>query len=95
VRIIDWEYCGYGDGLFDLAHIANSAAMTFEEEKYMLEVYFGYFETEMWEMLKQMKYISDVYNATWPIFLACMADSADSKIGYIEKARKMINLLTD
>jgi thiamine kinase-like enzyme len=90
VCIIDWEYCGYGDGFFDFAHIANCGSMTFEEERFMLKTYFGFFEMEMWETLRRMKYISNVYNATWYIFHACIVDDIKLKNRYTEEANKSV-----
>jgi len=87
ICIIDWEFCGYGDGFFDLAHISRGD-MTFEEEKFMLKIYFGHFEMEMWEMLQQMKYISRVYDALWYAFHSCMADDIDQKNLFMEAATK-------
>ena len=95
VCIIDWEYCGYGDGFFDFAHLANCVGMTDEEQQFMLKVYFGYLEGEMWEMLRQMKYISDVYDATWFIFHSCITDVTNLKSFYTNEADKKINNLAD
>ena len=95
ICMIDWEYCGYGDGFFDFAHIANCISMTAEEQQFMLKTYFGYFEPEMWEMLRQMKYISDVYDATWYIFHACLTDDEKTKNTYIKIADNKINNLAN
>lgn len=95
ICIIDWEYCGYGDGFFDFAHFANCVGMTDEDQQFMLKTYFGYFEPEMWEMLRQMKYISDVYDATWYIFHACIVDYEKTKNYYIKTGDEKINNLAD
>ena len=95
ICIIDWEYCGYGDGFFDFAHIANSTGMTVEEQQFMLKTYFGYYEPEMWQMLRQMKFISDAYCAIWYIFHSCIADDPETKSQYTETAHNSVNGLAD
>jgi thiamine kinase-like enzyme len=95
VSVIDWEYCGYGDGFFDFAHIANCGGMTFEEEKFMLNTYFEYFEMDMWEILRQMKYISSVYCVLWYVFHACIVDDEKTKDYYIKTGNDGINNLAD
>jgi len=95
ICFIDWEYCGYGDGFFDFAHFANCIGMAVEEQKFMLKTYFGYFEPEMWEMLRQMKYISSVYDATWYIFHACLTDDEETKNNFIKTGNDKINGLAD
>ncbi|MCL2775100.1 MAG: phosphotransferase, partial [Oscillospiraceae bacterium] len=95
ICIIDWEYCGYGDGFFDFAHFANCIGMTDEDRQFMVKTYFGYFEPEIWEMLRQMKYISDVYDATWYIFHACITDDEKTKNNYIKTGSDKIKSLAD
>ncbi len=95
VCIIDWEYCGLGDGFFDFAHLANCAGMTDKDQQLMLKIYFGYYEPEMWKMLQQMKYVSDVYCATWFIFHACITDNNTQRDRFIKEANTGIDGLAD
>ncbi|MCL2352556.1 MAG: phosphotransferase [Firmicutes bacterium] len=95
VCIIDWEYCGYGDGFFDFAHLANCVGLTDEDQQLMLKLYFGYYEPEIWEMLRQMKYISDVYGATWFIFHASIAEDETQKENFMNTAHTLVNKLAD
>jgi thiamine kinase-like enzyme len=39
--LIDWEYGGFGTPLFDLANIAANASLSEEQERSLLESYFG------------------------------------------------------
>jgi thiamine kinase-like enzyme len=39
--LIDWEYGGFGTPLFDLANIAANGSLTDEQERMLLESYFG------------------------------------------------------
>ena len=94
IYFIDWEYCGYGDGFFDFAHIANCIGMADKEQQLMLKMYFGYYEPEMCEMLRQMKYISNVYDATWYIFHACLTDDEETKHRHLKTGGEKINALS-
>jgi len=69
--------------------------MTDEEQQFMLKTYFGYFEPEMWDMLRQMKYISNVYDATWYIFHACITDDEKLKNQFIKTGNDKINYLAN
>lgn len=40
-RVLDWEWSGMGDPLFDLAGLAVTHALEAEETEHMLRVYFG------------------------------------------------------
>jgi len=89
ICLIDWEFCGYGDGFFDFAHISRRG-MLFEEKKFMLTTYFGYFDMEMWRMLQLMEYISRAYDAIWQIFHSCVFDDIDTRKFFTDSANKII-----
>ena len=64
--IIDWEHCGYGARLFDLANIASNAQMPEELERIMLEYYYGVApEREHWRRYKAFRAASHLREAMW------------------------------
>ena len=89
ICIIDWEFCGYGDGFFDFAHISRRG-MTFDEKKFLLKTYFGYFEMEMWKILRQMEYISSAYDAVWQAFHSHVVDDMSIRESLAESANRII-----
>ncbi|MCW4631203.1 MULTISPECIES: choline/ethanolamine kinase family protein [Marinomonas] len=46
IWLIDWEYTGMGDPLFDLAVVARSHNLTFEQQVYLIESYNGSLDKE-------------------------------------------------
>jgi len=63
--IIDWEYAGMGDPFFDLANFSDHHELTDEQDRWLLECYFGKVESSQWAHLKIMKIMSDLREATW------------------------------
>lgn len=66
IWLIDWDYAGFGNPLFDLAGLASNNQLGEAEERYLLEYYF---ESEIPERLhyrfKAMKAISLLREAMW------------------------------
>ncbi|OQY26199.1 MAG: hypothetical protein B6I38_11700 [Anaerolineaceae bacterium 4572_5.1] len=65
IRILDWEYAGMGDPLFDLANFAVHHEFNDEQDRWLLESYFGEITDENWARLKILKIISDFREAMW------------------------------
>jgi thiamine kinase-like enzyme len=63
--IIDWEYAGMGDLFFDLANFSDHHNLSDEQDRWLLECYFGEVKAAHWAHLKIMKVISDFREATW------------------------------
>ena len=93
ICIIDWEFCGYGDGFFDFAHILNISNATFDEEKFLLTTYFGYFDMELWNTLQQLKYMGKVCDAAWFLFHAGITENETIKEKYLQSGSQCINNL--
>ena len=92
--IVDWELCGYGDAYFDLARIAYLENTSVQEEKRMLEQYFGFFEEEMLHTLQQMKYVGMVSEAVWAFFHSSIQDDGHSQTyDYTAFAKEVIRIL--
>ena len=65
VRILDWEYAGMGDVFFDLANLSVNHSFSDEQDRWLLESYFGEVTTARWARLKLMKIMSDFRESMW------------------------------
>jgi thiamine kinase-like enzyme len=65
VRILDWEYAGMGDVFFDLANFSVNHSFSDEQDRGLLESYFGEVTTGRWTRLKLMKIMSDFRESMW------------------------------
>jgi len=63
--ILDWEYAGMGDIFFDLANFSDHHSLTDEQDRWLLQCYFGHVTPARWAHLKIMKIMSDLREATW------------------------------
>ncbi len=76
--LIDWEYGGMNDPLFDLGALAIEAELTDEQERFFLQQYFGGELTE-----KQMgsliinKFLCDALWAYWAVLQIAMGKSRE------------------
>ncbi len=70
ITVIDWELSGVGDPYMDLASLPYSNHFKEEEEVFLLSEYFGYYEDEMLQNLKDMKYVGMVREVAWALFYA-------------------------
>jgi thiamine kinase-like enzyme len=67
IRILDWEYAGMGDVFFDLANFSVHHQLTDEQDRWMLECYFGEVSPQAWGRLKILKSMSDFREAMWAL----------------------------
>lgn len=65
IRILDWEYAGMGDPVFDLANFSTHHEFTDEQDRWLLECYFGEVTAARWARIKLLKVISDFREAMW------------------------------
>jgi len=65
IRILDWEYAGMGDPVFDLANFSVHHEFTDEQDRWLLECYFGKVTATNWARIKLLKIISDFREAMW------------------------------
>jgi thiamine kinase-like enzyme len=63
--ILDWEYAGMGDLFFDLANFSNNHELSPEEDRLLLECYFGEVTAQNLAHLNIMKIMSDFREAMW------------------------------
>ena len=62
---LDWEYAGMGDPVFDLANFSVHHEFTGDQDRWLLEFYFGGVSAENWARIKLLKVISDFREAMW------------------------------
>ena len=67
LRILDWEYAGMGDVFFDLANFAVHHTFSEDQDRLLLESYFGEATRPRLARLKLMKIMSDFREAMWAI----------------------------
>ena len=65
IRILDWEYAGMGDPVFDLANFSTHHEFTDDQDRWLLECYFGEVTAARWARIKLLKVISDFREAMW------------------------------
>jgi len=65
IRILDWEYAGMGDLFFDLANLSVNHSFSDEQDRLLLEYYFGEATEQLWARLKIMKIMSDFRESMW------------------------------
>jgi thiamine kinase-like enzyme len=65
VRMIDWEYGGMGDRMFDLGNLAANNAFDESHEQMLLELYFGEIRPEHLQKLHLMRLTSDLRESMW------------------------------
>lgn len=67
IRIVDWEYAGMGDRYFDLANFSVNHELSVEDDRRMLEAYFGHFREEDMAAVRLMRFMSDFREAMWGV----------------------------
>jgi thiamine kinase-like enzyme len=65
IRVLDWEYAGMGDSYFDLANLAAQHRFGDEQDRLLLETYFGATTPRRLARFKLMKGMSDFREAMW------------------------------
>jgi thiamine kinase-like enzyme len=65
LRLIDWEYGGRGNRFFDLGNFAANLQLTDDQEKSLLQAYFGVVRPEDVRRLKLMGLASDLRESSW------------------------------
>ena len=67
LRILDWEYAGMGDPLFDLANLSINHELGAQSDERLLAHYFGYCDAEILALLAVMKLVSELREAMWGV----------------------------
>jgi thiamine kinase-like enzyme len=75
LRLLDWEFAGMGDIMYDLACISQSLEPDKQTE--LLTAYFGYTSPELVRSLQDMDYVVSFWNAMWATTLMDSASHPD------------------
>ena len=67
IHILDWEYAGMGDIYFDLANFSDHHELSDDQDRWLLECYFGEVTEKYLAHLKIMKVMSDFREAMWAL----------------------------
>ena len=66
LRIVDWEYAGMNDRYFDLANLAVNNGFSEDDERALLQTYFGQRpDAARLASLRLMRIVSDLREAAW------------------------------
>ena len=89
--ILDWEYAGMGDIVFDLANFSNNHELSAGEDRLLLDCYFGEASSRNLAHLNIMKIMSDFREAMWG---QVQAGISDLDFDFREYADKHFHRLT-
>ena len=67
IRIVDWEYAGMGDRFFDLANFSVNHDLSVDDDRRLLEAYFGEARDYDLAALRLMRFMSDFREAMWGV----------------------------
>jgi thiamine kinase-like enzyme len=67
IYVLDWDYAGMGDLYFDLANFSDHHELSDEQDRWLLECYFGEVSDKQIAHLKIMKVMSDLREAMWAL----------------------------
>jgi thiamine kinase-like enzyme len=85
LRIVDWEYAGMGDPFFDLANFSVNHEFSLEDDRVLLEAYFGAARDPDLAHLRLMRYMSDFREAMWGVLQSGISDLDFDFAGYAGK----------
>jgi thiamine kinase-like enzyme len=80
--IVDWEYAGNGNPMFDLANL--TANLELERADQILELYFGGVTKHHQRQLEQMRVVSDAREAFWGFLQSGISSLEFDFVGYGE-----------
>lgn len=67
IWLIDWEYAGMGDPMFDLANLSSNHEFEDDENEFLLAAYFGEVGDEQRRDLALMRFMSLLREAAWGV----------------------------
>ena len=72
--LIDWEYAGIGNRMFDLGNLAHNSGFTENMDKALLESYFGKYNDKVIREFKIMKAVSGLRECLWSLIQTKISD---------------------
>jgi len=85
LRIVDWEYAGMGDVLFDLANFAVNNGLDEEGDRALLTAYAGAAEEAGLAALTLMRFMSDFREAMWGVVQQALSELDFDFAGYADE----------
>jgi thiamine kinase-like enzyme len=85
IVIVDWEYAGMGDRFFDLANFSVNHELGDEEDRVLLEAYFGRVREDDLDALRLMRFMSDFREAMWGVVQQGISELDFDFAGYTEQ----------
>ncbi len=82
IRIVDWEYAGMGDPMFDLGNFAVNHELAPDEQAYLLKAYSGEASPSRLAHLRLMCVMSDYREAMWGVVQQGISDLDFDFAGY-------------
>ena len=83
LRIVDWEYAGMNDRYFDLANFSVNNELTEDQDRALLEAYFGEpAPPRRFAALRLMRIVSDLREAMWGTVQAEISELEEDFAGY-------------
>lgn len=92
IVVIDWELSGISSIFFDLSTISFSAMYNDEQDKFMLESYFGNYENEYKILLDDMKYMNMLRDVGWLLLHAGIGNGNTDSYCYLEAKKAIENI---
>jgi thiamine kinase-like enzyme len=72
--LIDWEYAGIGNPMFDLGNLAHNSGFEEDMDRALLEVYFGKYNNKLITEFKIMKAVSALRECLWSLIQTKISD---------------------
>lgn len=72
--IVDWEYAGMGDPAFDLGNLSVNNGFALEDDRRLVEAYFGAPDDRRLARVRLMRAASDWREAMWGVVQATLSD---------------------
>ena len=72
--LIDWEYAGVGNPMFDLGNLAHNSEFTESMDKALLNAYFGKYNNKVIKEFKIMKAVSALRECLWSLIQTKISD---------------------
>jgi thiamine kinase-like enzyme len=85
VWIVDYEYAGMGDPLFDLGNLSINNGFTEETQEILLRLYFGEVRDTHRARLGLMRVMSDFREAMWGVIQQALSTLDVDYVGYADK----------
>ena len=95
LRILDWEYAGMADPLFDLANLSVNNELGHERDESLLAHYFGAPEEAALAALRLMKLVSELREAMWGVVQVAISELDIDFVAYARERGERLARLAD